>query len=104
MTFEQCTKQELLYIIDTYLFGYLKKEALSDIQQKRIDKNFEQAERWNKIAIDNLNKYNDLTKNFVGKPIKAIPEEVLEQASEYKKLFLEASKKRRILHNKCTYN
>lgn len=89
MTLKECTKQELIKIIER--LTYFKKEELRrelrnieyEREIERLDKINNEAEKCEKIASEAFEKYCNLLKPYEGKPIKDIPSEVLIKAREY---------------------
>lgn len=95
MTLEQCTKAELIQIIKqtNYLSEYRVNCVLLDIEKQRMQKRFKEAEKYGRIATENLNKYIEILKPYEGKKVFDIPSAIILKAAEYKKAFKKAQKK-----------
>ena len=95
MTLEQCTKAELIQIIKQ--LNWLDKHrincALIDIETQRMQKRFKEAEKYGKMASENLNKYIEILKPYEGKKVIDIPSEIISKAAEYEKAFKKAEEK-----------
>lgn len=88
MTLEQCTKEELIYIIKrltnrpfeankTYLNAILSE---LDLEREKIKMN--EAERWSKIANDARKEYCDFLRKYEGWSLTDVPTEEVERAIE----------------------
>lgn len=95
MTLEQCTKAELIQIIKqtNYLSEYRVNCALLDIEKQRMEKRFKEAEKYGRIANENLNKYIEILKPYEGKKVIDIPYDIISEAAEYEKAFKKAQEK-----------
>lgn len=83
MTLKQCTKEDLLWIIDRMTsFGqeFYLKEALRSLQYKKDRERIAEAEKISKLAHDKRQEYIDLLRPYDGKPWSDIPIDVLEKA------------------------
>lgn len=102
MTLNQCTKQELIFIINRmamrHVFGEEQrqseiKKCLNDVEYRRVQKLLNEADNWNKIAADCRRKYCDILKQYEGKRIIDIPVDVIKKAEELLKDAQRADKK-----------
>lgn len=95
MTLEQCTKAELIQIIKktNFLDEYRVNCALLDIEGQRIQKRFKEAEKYGRIATENLNKYIEILKPYEDKKVIDIPSDIISEAAEYEKAFKKAQEK-----------
>ena len=95
MTLKQCSKQELLYVIEQLKKRYRFKldfyidTILSDIEYQKETKKIDEAERFAKIAVSKRSEYAQLLKPYEGKTFGDIPLAVLTKAS---RLLKEAQK------------
>ena len=84
MTLQQCTKAELLWVIDrACLHGMSKRHieyALSDLEREKISRELDEADRLNKLAHEKRMEYIELLKPYDGWKFKDIPLDVLEKA------------------------
>ena len=72
MTLKECTKEELIHIVQ-YIAGriglqkrdYYIKIALSDVEYLRTQKKLDRAEELNQIATQKRNEYINLMKQFL---------------------------------------
>jgi len=93
----QCTKAELLRVIDRArrhgLSDWAIKAALNDLELERLHKSTEEADRLNEFAHGKRMEYCDLMKPYDGWLIKEIPLDVLEKADALLKQAQEADRK-----------
>ena len=84
MTLQQCTKGELLWVIDRAckhnLSDWAIKAALSDLKLEKIRKNMDEADQLREFAYEKRMEYCDLLKPYEGRLIKDIPLDVLKKA------------------------
>ena len=84
MTLQQCTKAELLWVIDRACMHNLSdwaiKAALSDLVLEKIQKNADEADRLRKFAYEKRMEYIELMKPYDGWKIIDIPMDVLKKA------------------------
>ena len=84
MTLQQCTKADLLWVIDRAckhnLSDWAIKAALSDLALEKIRKSADEADRLRKFAYGKRMEYCDLLKPYEGRLIKDIPLDVLKKA------------------------
>ena len=87
MTLKQCTKEELIRIIN-YLQTrcengeYYTDRALSDIQYEHQRKEIKEAERWAQISHDATMEFVRVMEPYDGLPPSEVPLCVLERARE----------------------
>lgn len=99
MTLKDCTKEELIYIIN-YLSNYglmntdfYIERALNEVEYKRERKKLDKADEWAKIAHDARMKYCDLLEQYEGVPILDIPREIIKEAQQLIKTAQDADEK-----------
>lgn len=91
MTLQDCTKEELIFIInnifDNYFFIDHRHDiidaCLDDVRHQRTLKLLADADIWNKLAADSRRKYFDLLKKYGGEPCVTIPTEVLKRINTH---------------------
>ena len=97
MTLKQCTKAELLWVIDRAckhnLSDWAVKAALRDLELEKIRKSTDEADRLAQLAHDKRMEEIDLLKPYEGWLIKDIPLEVLEKAIKLQKQAEETDRK-----------
>lgn len=83
MKLEECTKDELIFIINSIYNGPFtmphRQEMLDDIKHQWILKLLADADKWNYIATDTRRKYLDLLKKYGDEYGDAIPTEVMKR-------------------------
>lgn len=75
MTIEECTKEELLYVIK-YLTRADKRSlvsALNAVKYQRAEKKIAEAERWAQVANDNRIRYIELAEKHSGQRVIDLP-------------------------------
>lgn len=87
MTLKQCTKEELIRIINDLQTRcengeYYTDRALNDIQYEHQRKEIKEAERWAQISHDATMEFVRVMKLHDGLPLSEIPIWVLERARE----------------------
>ena len=89
MTLNQCTKEELIFIIKRMAFrSYFKRAEeeieylLSEVKYERQKKLLKEAENWNTISADCRNKYLEILKPYEGKRVIDVPLEVVKEAEK----------------------
>ena len=89
MTLNQCTKEELLFIIKRMAFrSYFKRDQeeikylLSEVIYERQKKLLKEADNWNTISTDCRNKYIEILKPYEGKRVIDIPIEAVKEAEK----------------------
>lgn len=85
MTLKDCTKEELIFVIErlqSYNLSsdYYVRRALCDVAEQREERKLEKARRLMDVRLQNLQQYNDLLGPYEGKPFSDIPQDVLDQA------------------------
>ncbi len=86
MTLKDCTKQELLHIIDRfkdYAFDngdYYLKRCLHEVERERAITRLNEADKWSDIAYQKRMAYLDLIKQYEGQKLTDIPSEVSQKA------------------------
>lgn len=95
MTLKDCTKEELIFIIDNfkrYAFSngdYYLTQCLHDVEHQRFLKRQKEADRQAEISHNNRQAYIEFLKEHEGKKLSEIPPEEFERA----KVFLAAAEK-----------
>lgn len=91
MTLKDCTKDELIFVIDRLkLYGltsgdYYVNRALSDVAERRENQKHEEARRLAELANEKHLEYMDLICPYVGQPITSIPKEIIQKADAAQK-------------------
>lgn len=87
LTLHECTKADLIWIINRVLqmttlknHEHYIKRALSDLSYRKEKKAFEEAEKINEQSGQKWQEYIDILSSYDGKPIKDIPLDVLDRA------------------------
>lgn len=90
MTLNQCTKEELIFIINRvvgrHCFSEEQRQSeidrhLSDVVYQRQQKLLKEADNWNKIAADCRRQYLDVLAPYDGKKFIDIPIDVIQKAN-----------------------
>lgn len=87
MTLKDCTKAELLWIIDRlrnrglYRLDTIISIALNDLEYQREQKKLDEADRLNERSARLRRQYVELLTPYEGKPILDIPADVLDHAA-----------------------
>ena len=87
MTLKDCTKAELLWIIDRlrnrglYRLDTIIAIALNDLEYQREQKKLDEADRLNEESARLRQQYAELLTPYEGKPILDVPADVLDHAS-----------------------
>lgn len=86
MTLNDCTKSELLQIIDRLSFSpsvsFQVDLILTDLESERNDRKYRRADEILSVSREKLKAYNDLIRPYEGRPLRDIPDEVLQKASD----------------------
>lgn len=84
MTVKDCTKDELIYIIDrlTLLDKYRLNTILHEVEYNRIKKKLAESERWSQISDSCRQKYIEILKKHEGKKVVDIPLSELKKAEQ----------------------
>ena len=99
MTLKECTKEELIYIINRLTDrpfegnGYYVKRILIDIECKRELKKIEEAGKWAEISNDARTKYCEFLKKYEGVRPLDVPLNEINKAAELLKTAEKADKK-----------
>ena len=97
MTLQQCTKAELLWVIDRAckhnLSDWAIKSALNDLELEKIRKSMDEADRLAQLAHEKRMEYVELMKPYDGWKIIDIPMDVLKKAQAALDATLEADRK-----------
>lgn len=87
LTLNTCTKADLLWIINRILQrtapfnqDYELLRALNDLAYEKEKQQLDKADQYGQVAYQKRQEYADLLRPYDGKPIKDIPQEVLEKA------------------------
>lgn len=98
MTLQQCTKKELLYIIErlkqryNFSLDYFINSILSDMEYQREMKKIDEAGKLNEISIAKRKEYAQLLKPYEGKRFADIPMDILKKADSLLKEAQKADK------------
>ena len=102
MTLNQCTKEELIFIIKAMARRHCFTEEqvqveidsrLSDVVYQRQLKLLKEAENWNKISADCRQKYLELLAQYDGRKLLDIPGDIIKEANSLLKDAQYADKK-----------
>ena len=99
MTLKQCTKEELLFVIEHiqthYMFNlsYYINRALSELEYQRQMKKIDEADKYAKLSYEKMNEYAQLLKPYEGKKVVEIPLDIIKKADRLLKEAREADKK-----------
>lgn len=87
MKLQDCTRDELIFIIDQFKLHslssgeYYLTQALNDVELKRQEKMFAEADRLAGLAYQKRMEYIDLLSPYEGVPIIDVPLEVMDEAA-----------------------
>ena len=91
MTLKDCTKDELIFVIERLQFygltagDYYVRRALCDVEERREEQKHSKADQLlNRAALKQL-EYIHLLEPYEGKPLVDIPEDVIKKASAAQK-------------------
>ena len=99
MTLKECTKEELIFIINRFKFyafsqgDYYLQNCLHDLEYKRVKKKIDEAENWSKVADGCRQRYIEILKKHEGKKLVDIPLSDLKEAEQCLKDAERADKK-----------
>ncbi len=99
MKLEDCTKKELLFIIERLRSHalnsdkYFLKTALLEVEERRENKKIDEADRLLNYSTQKQKEYYDLLTPYEGESILNIPDPVLRKADAAMKEAQEADKK-----------
>lgn len=87
MTVRECTKDELIFIIERLSFfnKYHIERLLNDVEYERIKKKLAVAERWNNVSNSCRQKYAKFLKKYYGTPLIKVPICEIKAADKYLK-------------------
>jgi hypothetical protein len=79
---KDCTKEELLYIIErlSWLSDYHLNLILNEIEYNREKKRIEEAQKFADIAYKKRNEALEILKPYVVKPLKDVPAAISKKA------------------------
>ena len=85
MTLRDCTKEELIFVIERLQFYHLSGEyyiqrALCDVEEERERRRLEEARRLSGLQNQKMQEYIALMRPYEGMPLKDIPENVFARA------------------------
>ena len=97
MTLQQCSKADLLWIIDRMCMRSLSRydldRALSDLACEKEEARIEEAHKYAKLADEKRRAYIALLEPYVGMKWADIPMEVLEQGAKLQEQATAADRK-----------
>ena len=99
MTLKDCTKDELIFVIDRLQFCGLTAGdhyislALNDVEMRREDRKFEQSRQLREQAQKKFEEYSDLVCAYEGKPISEIPAGIMNKAAAIAREYDELNRK-----------
>ena len=84
MEIKQCTKAQLLNIIDRLCFydsanEYHVARALGEIEMERIEQQCEESDRLNQLSYSKRTEAAELLKPYEGRPIAEIPSNIVKK-------------------------
>lgn len=84
MTLKDCTKQELIFIIERLSFFNKPhlKSLLHDVEYGRVKKKLAEAERWSEVADSCRQRYFEIMKKYAGKKLTDVPMSDIEEADK----------------------
>lgn len=86
MTLKDCTKEELLTIIDRLMFfspnAYHVDRILGDLESERNERKYDKAGALLKTIREKTQAYIDLIGPWEGKPVMQIPQSVLNKGAQ----------------------
>lgn len=85
MRLKDCTKEELIFVIERLQFyslsgDYYVQRALCDVVEQREERKLEEARRLTDVRLQNLQQYNELLGPYEGKSFADIPQDVMDRA------------------------
>ena len=95
MTLNDCTKEELIFIIKrlTRSDKYYLQRALGDLEYERVKKKLTEAEHWGQVADSCRQRYIELLRKYEGKKLTDIPISDIKEMQECLKNAEKADKK-----------
>lgn len=91
MKLKDCTKEELIFVIERLRFygltagDYYISRALRDVEERREIQKIEEAEQLSKLANEKHLEYVKLISSYIGQPITSIPDEIVKKADAAQK-------------------
>lgn len=91
MTLKNCTKEELIFVIERLQFygldsgDYYVRRALSDVEERRDERKIERMKRLTELADAKRREFAELFAPYEGQPLINIPDEVLRKADATKR-------------------
>lgn len=85
MTLKDCTKEELIFVIERLQFyslsgDYYVQRALRDVAEQREERKLEEAQRLSALQNQKMQEYISLMRPYEGVPLMDVPEDVFVQA------------------------
>lgn len=99
MTLKDCTKDELIFVIERLKFygftagDHYIRRALNDVEMQREDRKFEQSRQLREQAQKKFEEYSDLVRAYEGKPISDIPAGIMNKAAAIAREYDELNRK-----------
>lgn len=84
MTLKNCTKEELIFIVERLSFfdkAHLER-LLYDVEYERVKKKLAEAKRWGEVAASCRQKYADWLKKYHGTPLSQVPMSEIKEADK----------------------
>ena len=91
MTLKDCTKDELIFVIERLQFygltagDYYVRRALCDVEERREEQKAEKARQLSEYANKKHREYMGLIGPYVGRPIADIPDDIAQKADAAQK-------------------
>lgn len=85
MTLKDCTKEELIFVIERLQFyslsgDYYVRRALCDVAEQREERKLEEARRLSALQNQKMQEYISLMRPYEGISLMDVPEDVLDRA------------------------
>lgn len=85
MRLKDCTKEELIFVIERLQFyslsgDYYVQRALRDVAEQREDRKLEEARRLAALQNQKMQEYISLMRPYEGRSLMDVPEDVLNRA------------------------
>lgn len=107
MTLKQCTKEELLFVIEhiqhlnMFNFSYYINRALSEVEYQREKKKIDESDKYAKLSYEKRTEYIQIMKQLEGKKLVDVPLDIIKKANKCLKEAEEADRKYEKLMNIC---